>query len=143
MLFDILGSNKKFHIFATALRFVSWWMQNHGWSNNKIGSCHRKLICPLGFLVVTNWLLSKINKNLDPKICPFWIQYTWQWPQSIPRSRLLSLFLHLSKHNQSFITICLEITKHVEVVKEQLHKDPKIILKSHTHYSLVCRWNIL
>ncbi len=42
-----------------------------------------------------------------------------------------------------FITICLESTKHFEVVKEQLHKDPKIILKSHTRYSLVCRWSIV
>ncbi len=53
------------------------------------------------------------------------------------------IFFALVKTQPKFIMICLEITKHVEVVKEQLHKDLKIILKSHTHYSLVCRWNIL
>jgi hypothetical protein len=58
--------------------------------------------------------------------------------------RLISIFLHLSKHNQSLSRCVLRSLNTLKTLRNNFNKDPKIVSKNHTHcYSLVCQWSIL
>lgn len=80
-----------------------------------------------------------------PSLDKIYLKMTLKYTMHFSSLKLLLKSLHLSKHNQS-LSSC--ILKSLNTLKSSRNNflntmNPKIALKGHIHFMLVCHWNIL